>query len=155
MGNTYGENGDVIDGYIVGLGVGISDYEIDYVFNPATRVNTTVEIEMSEGGFGTGTLVLVKNETTGEILAAYQVVVRGDVNGDTYIDSSDADLINADGAYMSDWKYNSDGSNSSYNAVAADVSGDAWYDIGDVDIILQMGSYQCDVNQETGETIYY
>ena len=155
MGTAYNELGDTVDGYIVGLGVGITDYEIDYVFDPSTRVNTTVEITSTESGYGTGSLVLIKNATTDEILAAYQVVVRGDVNGDTYIDSSDADLINADGAYMSDWKYNSDGSNSSYNAVAADVSGDAWYDIGDVDIILQMGSYQCDVNQETGETIYY
>lgn len=155
VGTTYGENGDMIDGYIVGLGVGISDYEIDYVFNPATRVNTAVEITMSEFGYGTGTLVVLTNETTGEKLAAYQVVIRGDVNGDTYIDSVDADLINADCAYVSDWKYASDGSNCSYNAVAADVTGDAWYDPGDADTIIQMGSYQCDVNQETGETIFY
>ena len=155
VGTTYGENYDMIDGYIVGLGQGISDYELDLVFNPATRVNSYVEIEMTEAGFGTGTLVLVKNETTGETLAAYQVVIRGDVNGDTYIDTADADLINADCSYMSDWKYASDGSNCSYNAVAADVTGDAWYDIGDADTIIQMGSFQCDVNQETGETIYY
>ncbi len=155
LGNTYGEDGAMVNGYILGLGTGISDYELDYVFDPASRVNVYLDITPTEAGFGTGTLMLVKNETTDEILAAYQVVIRGDVNGDTFIDTADADLIIADGAFMTDWQYNSDGSNASYNAVAADVTGDAWYDVGDADIINQMSSFQCDVNQETGETIFY
>lgn len=155
VGTTYGENGDMINGYILGLGVGIGEYELDYVFNPATRVNTTVEIQPTAGGYGTGTLVLVKNETTGEILAAYQAVIRGDVNGDGFIDSVDADLINIDVAGVSDWKYDSYGTNDSYNAVAADVTGDMWYDSGDADQVMLMGSFLCDVNQETGEVIMY
>ena len=155
LGTTYGEDGAMIDGYIVGLGLGITDYEIDMVFNPANRVNTTVEIEMSEGGYGTGTLVLIKNETTGELLKAYQVVVRGDTNGDTYIDTVDSDMINMDLAYQTDWRFNADGSNCSYRALAADVSGDAWYDAGDCDVIAMHAAYQADVNQETGEAIYY
>ena len=102
MGTTYGENGDTIDGYIVGLGAGISDYELDMIFNPATRVNTTVEIEMSEGGYGTGSLILVKNETTGEILGAYQAVIRGDINGDAWYDEADCNVIAMYGAYQAD-----------------------------------------------------
>ena len=155
MGTSYGENGDTLDGYIVGLGAGISDYELDMIFDPATRVNTTVEIEMSEGGYGTGTLILVKNETTGEILGAYQAVIRGDINGDAYIDTSDSDMISMDLAYMTDWKWGSDGSNCSYRAMAADVSGDAWYDEADCNVIAMYGAYQADIDQETGETILY
>ncbi len=155
VGTTYGDNGDTIDGYILGLGVGISEYELDYVFNPATRVNTIVEIQMTDGGYGTGTLLLVKNETTGETLAAYQAVIRGDVNGDTYIDSVDADLINLDCSGVTDWKYDMYGTHDSYNAVAADVTGDFWYDPGDADAIIFMGSFMQDVNQETGEPIFY
>lgn len=155
VGTTYGDNGDTVDGYILGLGVGISEYELDYVFNPATRVNTIVEIQMTPGGYGTGTLILVKNETTGETLAAYQAVIRGDVNGDTYIDSVDADLINLDCSGVTDWKYDMYGTHDSYNAVAADVTGDFWYDPGDADAIIFMGSFMQDVNQETGEPIFY
>ena len=154
MGTTLSD-GSTVDGYIFGLGEGISDYELGMVFDPSTAQNVTVEIIASEYGYGTGTEIWISNATTGEKIVAYQVVIRGDCTGDGYIDGADATAIEADEGLVTEWKYNSYGDNDSYFAAAADVTGDAWYDGGDASQILAMDAWLFDVNQETGEPIYY
>lgn len=148
-------DGSTVDGYIFGLGEGITDYELGMVFDPETQVNVAVELVQHEFGWGTGSEIWIRNATTGEKIAAYQIVIRGDCTGDGYIDGADATAIEADEGYVTEWKYNSYGENNSYFAAAADVTGDFWYDGGDASQILAMDSYQFDVHQETGEAIYY
>ncbi len=154
MGTTLSD-GSTVDGYIFGLGEGITDYELGMVFNPETLVNATVEIVPGEYGYGTGTEIWIRNATTGEKIVAYQIIIRGDCTGDSYVDAADATAIEADEGLVTEWKYNSYGDNDSYFAAAADVTGDYWYDGGDAAQILAMESWMCDVHQETGEAIYY
>lgn len=154
---TTMSDGSVVDGYIYGLGLEVGYDGLYNVFDPATLVNVTVDVlpNPETEAYGTGSEIWLYNAQTGEKIAAYQAIIRGDVTGEGVIDGSDADMIYADSAFLTDWKYGMDGSNCSYYAAAADVTGDAWYDTGDGDIIQQIVAYMADVNQETGETILY
>ncbi|MBQ7654606.1 MAG: alpha/beta hydrolase fold domain-containing protein [Clostridia bacterium] len=49
----------------------------------------TLEIVESPNGFGTGSKVIVKDETTGEVINTYTVVISGDINGDGFVDAFD------------------------------------------------------------------
>ncbi len=150
-------DGSTVDGYIVGLGEGMDDVALATVFDPATLVNTNVEVvpNPESEAYGTGSEIRLTNATTGEKIATYQAVIRGDVTGDSYIDNADSAAILADELMQTDWKYNMYEDNTSYYAAAADVTGDVWYDSSDASFILSIVLYFADVNQETGEPIDY
>ena len=46
------------------------------------------------------------NATTGDKIAAYQVIIRGDATGDGYADGGDATAIEANELWVTDWMYN-------------------------------------------------
>ncbi len=146
-----------VDGYIIGLGQAMDPYALEMVFDPETLVNTTVEVRPNpySDSYGTGAEVWLFNATTGEKLAAYQVIVRGDVTGDAAIDSGDISEIWYEAQYITDWRYNSYGDNCSYYCFAADMTQDFAVDPGDADAIDLLLAGAQDVNQETGEPIYY
>ncbi len=156
-GGIYMSDDSEVDGYIVGLGQGMSDYHLAQVFDPETLVNTTVEVRPNpySDGYGTGAEVWLFNETTGDKIAAYQVIVRGDVTGDSAVDGGDISEIWYEAQYITDWRYNSYGDNCSYYCFAADMTQDYAVDPGDADAIDLLLAGQQDVNQETGEPIYY
>lgn len=154
LGTTLSD-GETVDGYIVGLGEQMDESTLSYVFNPDTLVNATVEVVPGEFGYGTGTEIWIRNATTNEKLAAYQVVIRGDCTGDGYIDGGDATAMEANELWVTDWMYNSYEDNTSYFAVAADVTGDGYFDGGDATQIALIELWLADVNQETGEAIFY
>lgn len=156
-GGIYLPDGSEIDGYIVGLGQAMDPYALEQVFDPETLVNTVVEVRPNPitEGYGTGAEIWLFNETTGERLAAYQIIIRGDVTGDGGIDGGDVSEIWFEAQYITDWRYNSDDSNCSYYAFAGDMTGDYAVDPGDADAIDLLLSGEQDVNQETGEPIYY
>lgn len=153
----YLDDGSVIDGYLVGLGQYIDESTLYTIFPEETLVNATVEVRANPAseGFGTGAEIWIYNAATGEKVAAYQVVVRGDVTGDGVIDGGDESEIWYEAQYITDWAYNSDGSNCSYYAFAGDMNGDGFCDAGDADAVSQYLAGNQDVNQETGEPIYY
>lgn len=156
-GGIYMSDDSEVDGYIVGLGQGMSDYHLAQVFDPETLVNTIVEVRPNpySDGYGTGAEVWLFNETTGDKIAAYQVIVRGDVTGDSAVDGGDISEIWYEAQYITDWRYNSYGDNCSYYCFSADMTQDYAVDPGDADAIDLLLAGQQDVNQETGEPIYY
>lgn len=148
-------DGEAVSGYIFGLAEGISDYEIGYIFDYENSVNVEYEVIPSENGYGTGTEIWVRNATTGDKIAAYQLIVRGDTTGDTYADSADGVAIEQNDLWMTDWYYNSYGENQAYKYVAGDVTCDGYTDGGDSTQIDLMALYLADVHQETGEILDY
>ncbi len=146
-----------VDGYIVGLGQAMDPYALEMIFDPETLVNTTVEIRPNPYSdlFGTGAEIWLFNATTGEKIAAYQTIIRGDVTGDGAVDGGDSAEIGFEAQYITDWRYNSYGDNCSYYCFAADMTQDFAIDMGDADAIELLLAGQQDVNQETGEPIYY
>ncbi|MBR2869442.1 MAG: hypothetical protein IKB88_10345 [Clostridia bacterium] len=156
LGNTMSD-GSTVDGYIFGLGLGIGADELGQVFDPNTLVNVTVEIipNSETEMYGTGSEIWLYNEQTGEKIAAYQVVIRGDVNGDAAADGLDSFAIEVNEAYLTDWAWATDGSNCSYYYAAGDITEDYTVDSADSVHVSLMEAYLGDVNQETGETLFY
>ena len=157
FGGIYTDDGSEIDAYIVGLGQYVDEFTLYQLFPEETLVNATVEVvpnPISEN-FGTGAEIRIYNGTTGDRLATYQVIVRGDVTGDAVVDGGDESEIWYEAQYITDWAYNSDGSNCSYYAFAGDMNGDGFCDAGDADAVSLLLAGMQDVNQETGEPIYY
>ena len=156
-GGIYMSDGSEVDGYIVGLGQAMDESSLSQIFPADSLVNATVEIRPNpiSGGYGTGAEIWIFNATTGEKLAAYQTIIRGDVTGDAAVDGGDESEVWYEAQYITDWTYNGDGSNCSYYAFAGDMNADMFCDAGDADAINQLLAGQQDVNQETGEPIYY
>ncbi|MBO5859195.1 MAG: hypothetical protein J6R20_05405 [Clostridia bacterium] len=146
-----------VDGYIVGLGQAMDPMALEMIFDPETLVNTTVEIRPNPYSdlYGTGAEIWLFNATTGEKIAAYQTIIRGDVTGDGSVDGGDSAEIGFEAQFITDWRYNSYGDNCSYYCFAADMTQDFAIDMGDADAIELLLAGQQDVNQETGEPIYY
>lgn len=148
-------DGTPIDGYILGTGVQMGESDVTEIFPEATRENVTVTATATEVyAYGSGTTVEVF-DADGNRIAIYKVVVRGDVSGDGEITGTDGDLIYANEGGLVDWCWNSYETYDSYYAVAADLNGDFSIDGGDASFCAAIEGGLGDVNQETGEQIYY
>ncbi len=140
---------ETIDGYAVDafliLGEGI--YGEDEIINSFASVeNAEIVITPNqEGNIANGAVVQLVHSSTGEVAKTFFVVVRGEVSGDTFFDSSDTGLVDLQAEYMIDWEYNSYGTYDQYNAVAGDVTGDGFIDSGDSGTLTlaceMMGTY--------------
>ncbi|HZK39824.1 MAG TPA: dockerin type I domain-containing protein [Clostridia bacterium] len=74
-------------GYIYGLSQGITSLD-NFV---TTNANSYLDIIPGTNGFGTGTIVnLVSN---GQIYESYTIVIKGDANGDGFVDGSDSTIV--------------------------------------------------------------
>ncbi len=148
-------NGDPISGYILGTGVQMGESDIAAIFPEETRENVTVNVKSTAVyAYGTGATVEIF-DADGNRIEVYQVVVRGDVSGDGEINGIDADLIKANEGGIIDWCWNSYETYDSYCAVAADTNGDLQLDGGDVSFCNAVAGGIADINQETGEPIFY
>lgn len=75
--------------YLTGLNEGYESIE-DYI----SVSNGTLEFIPSANGNGTGSVLNIYN-TKGIIYKSYNIVIFGDINGDSYADAQDAVLLNA------------------------------------------------------------
>ncbi len=75
--------------YLTGLNEGYENIE-DYI----SITNGTLEFIPSANGNGTGSVLNIYN-TKGIIYKSYNIVIFGDINGDSYADAQDAVLLNA------------------------------------------------------------
>lgn len=148
-------DGTPTSGYILGTGVQMGESDIAAIFPEESRENVTVTVTMTESyGYGTGATLEIFN-ADGDRIEIYQIVVRGDVNGDGEINGSDKALIIANEGGVVDWCWNSYETYDSYYAVAGDLNGDFSLDGGDAAFCVAIEGGLGDVNQETGEQIYY
>lgn len=148
-------DGTPISGYILGTGVQMGEYEVSEIFPEASRENVTVTVTATDlFAYGTGTTIEVF-DADGNRIEIYKVVVRGDVNGDGEINTVDSGMIYANEAGNIDWCWNSYETYDSYSAVAADLNGDYTLDGADASFTEAIEVGNGDVNQETGEPIFY
>ncbi len=148
-------DGSPISGYILGTGVQMGESELSEIFPADSRENVEVVVNpTSVGGYGTGSSIVIY-DTDGNQIEYYQVVVRGDVTGDGEITSTDGAMILANEAGNIDWCWNSYETYDSYCAVAADLNGDYGLDAADAGTTRAIEVGNADIDQETGEPIYY
>ena len=131
-----------VTGFLVGIGE--NTYDITPAF--ATLENAEVTLEYNEYGMiGTGAYVLITNATTGDIVDAYQIVVIGDLDGDSVVSGADEPYILDNINYVFEWEF--DGENGHF-AAAADVGNDGAIDAGDSAYILAANGGEGYINQE-------
>lgn len=96
------------------------------------------------GGLGTGTTV---NATLGgDTVESYTLIIFGDLNGDSNIDSSDAGCIVDYENFLLNW----DPVFESARLFAADVNGDGNIDSSDAGIIVDVENFLLTIDQTTG-----
>ncbi|MEE1012093.1 MAG: hypothetical protein U0L11_08705 [Acutalibacteraceae bacterium] len=126
------EDGTEINGYLTGLGELIAD-EDHLMMAFGTLENVTYTTTMTSlDAYSTGSVIQLFNESTGDLLATYVVVVVGDINGDSIVDGNDVAPIYNNLYYKTDWEYDVF---TQHYAVAADVSNDGSFDNGDALLI--------------------
>ena len=146
------DTGAYADGYILGVGTEMWDgglYEQEIFINPN---NAEVYVTGTDAGYGTGTVVQILDATTGEVIKSYVVVLRGDVTGDSFCDTSDLTaILEHMNMQVDDWVYTANG----WNAAAADL--DADWDISTSDYMAfnDIADGQADIDQGTGEVVNF
>lgn len=130
--------------FIYGLtpGIAVHEFESDWV---ETVGHVTLAYDPEVKTLGTGTRVDVLDDF-GVVLESYYIVIFGDVNGDSNIDTGDAGLIVDYENFLIPWDPIVDA------AVfeAADVNGDGNIDTGDAGIIVDVENFLLTIDQTTG-----
>jgi uncharacterized repeat protein (TIGR02543 family) len=131
------------NGFIYGLSQGITEAAImNYI---GCTGNARIEFEYSFT-MGTGTAVKLIDNSTGEVLATYYIVIFGDIDGDGSISSSDcSQLLNA-------VAYNVDLPVGSAYYYAANIDGADGLSAIDASNLLNAVAFNISINQATGTT---
>ena len=119
------------DTYNMIFGVPEGSVDIDDLIE---TVNCTVEYEETAEGFGTGTLVKVKDAQT--VVKTYKIVVSYDVTGDGYCDAFDVSVLSSVSNYESEFE-----ENSAY-FFAGDVAEDGFIDAFDLSQLTAKANYE-------------
>ncbi len=97
--------------------------------------------------FGTGSKVNVTKD--GVLVCSYTVVIFGDVNGDSFVDSTDAIMINDYENFVIDWQTGEDDA----FLLAADISKDFILDSSDAGSMVDYENFLLDIDQIAGTVI--
>ena len=119
------------DTYNMIFGVPEGSVDIDDLIE---TVNCTVEYEETAEGFGTGTLVKVKDAQT--VVKTYKIVLTYDVTGDGYCDAFDVSVLSSVSNYESEFE-----ENSAY-FFAGDVAEDGFIDAFDLSQLTAKANYE-------------
>lgn len=154
---NYTPDDESVTNYIYGLGVDAlyDESEVEALF--ATLENCTIEIipdvgvnEYCGGGYGSGAFVKIF-DLEGNLKDVYCLVVLGDVNGDTIVDSSDSAQIYLYEAFVYEWDYDPYG----YQYwVISDINNDWVVDASDAALIEKAESFISTYDMVTGEEYY-
>ena len=135
-------------GLIYGLEPGITGerFESDFV---NVIGDARLVITQNACGFGTGTTVDLVDNTTGNTIASYTILIFGDVNGDGTVDSLDAGVMVDVENYLVDWD------NPAFDIFrqAGDLNGDGEVDSIDAGLMVDVENYMLAINQVTGATV--
>ena len=120
----------------------------------AVQGDGKMEIEQTDYGYGTGTVITVIDNVTGEVVEQFHVVIFGDINGDSFADSADKDLCDAEASTLTSW---SKGRRTKvfYKVKAADINSstgesDGSIDSADTSVIDGASSFVLVIDQVTG-----
>ena len=132
-------------GYIYGLQAGLTKtiFESKYVsLTGEAKLVYTPDTE----NLGTGTKVDLVDNATNSVLESYKIIIFGDVNGDSNIDSIDAGLIVDVENYLVVWDKTADAA----LYFAGDVNGDGNSDTIDAGVAVDVQNYLMSIDQATG-----
>ncbi len=110
---------------------------------------------------GTGSVISVYDNVTGELIEQLYVVIYGDLNGDGMISATDSTISTDEIADITNWRKKEIGRNHTpnpnyccYKIKAANVSGDDFYTATDASILEDYAAqYFKDIDQQTGMVI--
>ena len=116
-------------------------------------------VTATANGFGTGTVVELYDNVTGQLLETYYVVIFGDLNGDSRVNATDVSLANDEVLSVTGWSLKQVYSNGAlvdnpdykvYMTMAADLNGDGRIDSIDTSIISNRALALTYIDQVTG-----
>ena len=116
-------------------------------------------VTATANGFGTGTVVELYDNVTGQLLETYYVVIFGDLNGDSRVNATDVSLANDEVLSVTGWSLKQVYSNGVlvdnpdykvYMTMAADLNGDDRIDSIDTSIISNRALALTYIDQVTG-----
>ena len=116
-------------------------------------------VTATSNGFGTGTVVELYDNVTGELLETYHVVIFGDLNGDSRVNATDVSLATDEVLSVTNWSLKQTYVNGAlvdnpdykvYMTIAADLNGDGRIDSIDTSIISNRALALAAIDQVTG-----
>ncbi len=128
--------------------------EADY-FNKFLAVegdgHFTVEPANGKTGFyGTGAVVKLYDNVTGELLETYHVVIYGDVNGDSSVNAADVSAVDDEIFWVTTWSKAGSADYAYYKVIAADLDKDGDVDGNDLTSIKNYTVGVVSIDQTTG-----
>lgn len=136
---------DSVNSTIYGLTAGITQSEFESNFVQIDGFGNFI-YTFDSGKFGTGTKVEIFDKTVNKVVATYNIVVFGDVNGDSNIDSMDAGtLVDVENKAIA-WNRNID----TALFKAGDINGDGNIDSMDAGMLIDIENGSLHINQSTG-----
>ena len=117
--------------------------EIEYVKTPA---GTTFEPYT-----GTGTKIKVYDNVTNELVESFYIIIYGDVNGDSRINSTDASAIKDEAVGITDWSIKNSSNYVAYKFKAANIRADRFITTNDASLVKDFAIGLTNINQVTGE----
>lgn len=103
---------------------------------------------------GTGTVVELYDNVTGELLETYTIVIFGDLNGDSKINNNDYTIAKAEVDMFTFWSDPMDESYDVYKTMAADFDGDGMISVKESSSINRYVLGSVDIDQVTGDVIH-
>ena len=143
---------DAITGYIYGLETKLTKAKLESEYI-SVQGDGILKITPSWERFnicGTGTKVEVIDNVTGETVETYYIIIFGDVNGDSAVDSTDVSVINSEVLGLTTWSVEGTEAYNEAAVFAANVREDEFIDIADVSMLREVALYTAAIDQTTG-----
>lgn len=144
LSETGAANGVVIDrtslcndgaGFVYGVNTDTGEVIADALTTPAGSIRVT---ENAQGVFSTGATIELLAADGSTVLETYYFVFFGDVNGDGWVDPTDATSVEGVAGFF-DFDYA--GADGSLPGMAADINGDGWIDPTDATYVEGVAGY--------------
>ena len=133
---------DTESGYIYGLEPGMTKTQFENTYVSFSD-DVSLVYAPNTNSLGTGTTVSVVQNTTSLILETYRIIIFGDVNGDSAIDSIDAGIIVDVESFALHW----DIEDAAVYRFAGNVNGDATADSIDAGLVVDSENYMVQISQ--------
>ena len=100
--------------------------------------------------YGTGSIIDVYDNVTGELVESFRIVIFGDIDGDSYANGVDLSILSEEVLSLTYWSIDGADEYCAYKVKAADLRPDGVIDVQDKALhnkhVLSLGY----INQETG-----
>ncbi|MBQ6467783.1 MAG: hypothetical protein IJJ61_07545 [Clostridia bacterium] len=156
---TITENGNdvvyTVDGVLYGVPENATGETLEEMFTVEGCYVDVVPVNAAREEYGTGSYIIIRDESTDAPLAFYIVAYRGDVNGDCSIDGKDINNLKRTNAQVDGYQYcNSEASFAERKfAGGADVNGDGGFGLNDLTIAKYVFNQVRYISQTTGKYV--